>query len=239
MKRRLKVNGALIVLAIVLSAIFPHVFFRRVQVASGDEFIEIFGIALIILGQIFRASARGYKSENSQGGNALIQGGPYTLVRNPMYLGILLIGLGIVMVLFNWWAVIIFLGVFIARYLLLIFKEEKKLLTVFGQVYRGYLVRVPRIIPSLVSVLQKDIAEYLPLKWPWLKREMGSILAVLFIVLLLEGWEDLTSLGLKIYLQETALSFNVIVVFICLVVYLIRKTNKLQKYASNQSKNTL
>jgi len=218
---------------------FPHIFFRRVQTASWDEFAEIFGIALIILGQTFRASARGYKSENSQEGNALIQGGPYAFVRNPMYLGILLIGLGIVLVLFNWWAFIIFLCIFIVRYISLTFKEEKKLQAMFGQIYRDYQTKVPRIIPASVSVLQKDMVEYLPLKWPWLKREIGSILAVLLVILFLEGWEDVVREGLGVYLREAVLSLNIIIVFVCLIIYLIRRTKNLEKYASNKSKNTL
>jgi hydrogenase maturation factor HypF (carbamoyltransferase family) len=74
-----------------------------------DDTMEIFGIALILLGQIFRVSGRGYKAEQSQQGQVLIEGGPYILVRNPMYLGILLIGLGIVLMLFNWWVICFFI----------------------------------------------------------------------------------------------------------------------------------
>ena len=239
MKRRLKINGFIIFLVILLSAMFPRIFFRRAQVASWDEFAEIFGIAFILLGQILRASSRGYKAEYSGNGHSLIQDGPYAFVRNPMYLGILLIGLGIVLVLFHWWTALIFLCVFIVRYFFLIFKEEKKLLAVFAQIYRDYQVRVPRIIPSSASVLQKDIAEYLPLKLPWLKNELGSMLAVLLIVLFLEGWEDVVNEGPGIYVREAILSLNVIILFIFLIIYLIRRTNNQQKDASSKSKNTL
>ncbi|OGX22293.1 MAG: hypothetical protein A3K54_03110 [Omnitrophica WOR_2 bacterium RBG_13_44_8] len=226
MKRRLKINGAIIVLAILLTAMFPHIFFRRTQIAYWDEFAEIFGIAFILLGQILRASSRGYKNEHSQNGRSLIQGGPYALVRNPMYLGILLIGFGIVLMLFNWWVVAIFLCVFMVRYFLLIFKEEKKLLAVFAQTYRDYQARVPRLVPSLVSLSQKDIAEYLPLKLPWLKNELGSMLALLLIVLFLEGWEDIASEGIAIYAREAILTLKVIILFICLMIYLIRRTRR-------------
>lgn len=239
MKRRLKINGFIVFLAIVLSALFPHIFFRHAQVASWDEFAEIFGMAFILLGQILRASSRGYKAEHSENSHSLIQGGPYALVRNPMYLGILFIGFGIVLMLFNWWVVVIFLCLFIWRYLLLILKEEKKLLAMFPLDYRDYQQKIPRLLPSLTTILQKDVAEYLPLKLPWLKKEIGSILAVLFIVLFLEGWKDVVSEGLGIYLREAILSLNIIILFICLIIYLIRRTNNQQKDASNKSKNTL
>jgi len=239
MKRRLKINGFIVFLAIVLSALFPHIFFRRAQVASWDEFAEIFGMAFILLGQILRASSRGYKAEHSENSHSLIQGGPYALVRNPMYLGILFIGLGIVLALFNWWVVVIFLCVFIWRYLILIYKEEKKLLASFGQAYQDYQQRVPRLLPSLAAVLQKDMAEYLPLKIPWLKKEIGSILALLLIALFLESWKNVKSEGIKIYLKEAILFLTIIILFIFLITYLIRRTNHQQKDASSKSKNTL
>lgn len=239
MKRRLKINGLIIFLAFLFLVLFPTVFLRSAKQASWDEVAEIFGIAFILLGQILRASSRGYKSENSGSGHSLIQSGPYVLVRNPMYLGILFIGLGIVLVLFNWWIVVIFLCIFIWRYLFLIFKEEKKLSAMFPQDYEDYQQKVPRLLPSPAVVLQKDIAEYLPLKLSWLKKEIGSILAVLLLVLFLEGWKDVKSEGIRIYLKETILFLTIIIFFIFLLIYLIRRTNNQQKDASNKSKNTL
>ena len=142
-----------------------------------------------------------------------------------MYLGIFLMGLGMVLVLFNWWVVVIFLCIFIWRYLFLTFKEEKKLLAMFPQGYRDYRQRVPRLLPSLALLLQKDIAEYLPLKLTWLKKEMGSILAVLLLVLFLEGWQDVKREGIKVYLKGAILFLSVIMLFIFLLIYLIRRTN--------------
>jgi protein-S-isoprenylcysteine O-methyltransferase Ste14 len=226
-------------LAILFLVLFPAVFLRSAKKASWDEVAEIFGIAFIFLGQIFRASSRGYKSENSGSGHSLIQSGPYALVRNPMYLGILFIGLGIVLVLFNWWILVVFLCIFIWRYLFLIFKEEKKLLAMFPQDYEDYQQKVPRLLPSPAVVLQKDIVEYLPLKLSWLKKEIGSILAVLLIVLFLEGWKDVKSEGIRIYLKEAILFLIIIILFIFLIIYLIRRTNNQQKDASSKSKNTL
>lgn len=239
MKKRLKINGCIIFLVILCLVFFPAVFLRSAKEAYGNEFAEVFGIAFILLGQILRASSRGYKSAYSQNGYSLIQNGPYILVRNPMYLGILLIGLGSVLALFNWWVVAIFLCIFIWRYLFLIFKEEKKLLAMFPQAYRDYQQRVPRLLPSLAVLLQKDIAEYLPLKLPWLKKETGSMLAVLLCVVFLEGWQDVQREGIKAYPKAAILFLSIIILFIFLLVYLIRRTNNQQKDASSESKNTL
>jgi protein-S-isoprenylcysteine O-methyltransferase Ste14 len=239
MKRRLKINGSIIFLAFLLLILFPTVFLRSAKDVPWDEVLEIFGIALILLGQILRASSRGYKSENSGNGHLLIQGGPYALVRNPMYLGILSIGLGIVLVLFNWWIVVVFLSNFIWRYLSLIFKEEKKLSALFPRAYEEYCKTVPRLLPSPVALFQRDIVEYLPLKPLWLKKEIGSILTLLLTVLCLHSWEDIKHEGIRVYLREAVLFVTVIILFIFLIGYLIRHTNNPKKDASTKGENTL
>jgi protein-S-isoprenylcysteine O-methyltransferase Ste14 len=224
MKKRLKINGMIMVCIFLLIVIFPSKFFRHEKVVYFDEIAQVFGMAFILLGQIFRASGRGYKSEHSQDSRLLIQGGPYALVRNPMYLGILLIGLGIVLVLFNWWAMIIFLFIFITRYLFLIFKEEKKLKAAFPKDYPDYQKSVPRILPSMAIISQRDINEYLPLKLSWLKREIGSMLAVLLIVLFLGAWKDIKAEGLKAYLNGAVAIIITVILFISVIIYLIKKT---------------
>jgi len=156
-----------------------------------------------------------------------------------MYLGILLIGLGIVLMLFNGWAAGIFLLVFIVRYLLLIFKEEKKLRALFPEEYPRYQQRVPRLLPSPAALLQKDISEYLPLKLSWIKKEAGSISAVLLIALFVESWEDIRAEGTRVYLREAIAILIIILFFIVLLIYLSERTKRLKKYVSNKSKSTL
>ncbi len=219
--------------AILSVFFFPWLFFRSDRIGYFDEIAEISGIVLILLGQIFRLSARGYKAEHSGNGSSLIRGGPYSLIRNPMYLGILLIGIGIVLVLFNWWATVIFLLVFITRYLLLVFKEEKKLSAIFLGEYNEYQKRVPRIFPPMAMLIKRDISEYLPIKWLWIKREMGTILAVLLITLFLESWEDIKTNGFRIYLSEAIPIFITVVLFIGLVVYIIKRTDVATKSKNN------
>lgn len=222
-------------IAVLSVALLPSLFFRNSPAGSLDKVAEILGLVSILLGQIVRVSARGYKSEHSQNGRSLIQGGPYALVRNPMYLGILLIGLGIVLVLFKWWVMCIFLLIFTIRYIMLIFREEKRLRVLFPLAYKDYCTKVPRILPSPAMLLKMDIGRYLPLKLPWLKREMGSILAVLFIALLAESWEDIRAEGLRVYLKEAALISTTIILFIGLVIYLSKRKAGLGKNASNKS----
>lgn len=235
MKKRIRINGVIIFLVILVIALFPKLFFKKVSVIPLDEIAELFGIALMLLGQIVRVSARGYKSEYSQNGHALIQGGPYALVRNPMYLGIILIGFGIVLILFKWWVVCIFLLFFVIRYLLLIFKEEKKLSFAFAPTYQNYCREVPRLMPSLRLLFAQGLGRYLPLKIAWLKKEIGSILAVLLITLAIESWEDITKEGVREYFQEAVGIIIIIGLFLFFCIHLIRQSNKTERDVATTS----
>lgn len=232
MKRRIKINGFLIFVSVLLIAFFPSCFLRQPSAGFADEAMEIFGIAFILLGQIFRVSARGFKSEHSQEGNLLIQDGPYALVRNPMYLGILFIGLGIVLMLFNWWVACVFLLIFVARYIPLMFAEEEKLKVLFPGTYLSYQRRIPRLMPSASTLLKKDISEYLPLRLSWLEKEIGSITAVLLATLVVESWVDIKSAGLRTYLRESMPLVMTIILFVAAAVYLDKRTKRGAKDAS-------
>jgi protein-S-isoprenylcysteine O-methyltransferase Ste14 len=224
MKKRLKINGIIIFIALVLIALFPAFFLRLDRRPLLGCLSQIAGISLILLGQIFRASARGYKAELSKQGEKLLQAGPYSLVRNPMYLGILLIGSGTILMLFNWWLLAVFFAIFIIRYLFLAFTEEKKLLAQFQDEYRLYARKVPRIFPSPRIISSQEVADYLPLKSLWLKREIGTMLILLAGVLLAKSWKEIKSHGLNLYLREGIFVILVILVFSGLIVYLIRRT---------------
>ena len=52
MKRRLKINGVLIFVVVVLLILFPRIFFRNSTSELSDAVIESCGLALIIFGQL-------------------------------------------------------------------------------------------------------------------------------------------------------------------------------------------
>lgn len=241
MKRRIQVNGFIMFFAFLLIVFYPGVFFRKEKFSNPrvDQFAEVVGFAFILLGQLIRVSARGFKSEYSQNGHALIQAGPYALVRNPMYLGILFIGTGIVLMLFEWWTIFIFLLVFALRYVPLIFKEEKFLIEAFPKDFPSYRQRVPRILPSLAKIVKVDISKILPLKLAWVRKEIGSILPVLFLVLLIESWEDIKKKGFGVFSRELIAYLAVIAVFIFLAAYLARANHLAGNDVTDKSKSTL
>ena len=207
-------------LATGIVLIFPKFFLRPDSLNPINDFWEIFGFALVLFGLLLRVSARGFKAESSKEGYALVDGGPYKLVRNPMYMGIVLIGLGVVLILFKWWANVIFIAIFVARYILLIFKEEKRLIEKFGRDYQNYMQSTPRIAPKLRMLLQEDIREVLPLKISWIKKEIGSVIGFILGILIIESWDDVLHGGFKIYYRELAAFILLLGLFFLLAVYL-------------------
>ena len=115
------------------------------------------------------------------------------------------------------------------------FKEEKKLSALFPEDYPAYQQRVPRILPCPSMLLQKNISEYLPLKLSWLKKEIGSISAVLLITLLLKACKDIKNKEIEIYLKEATVYLVIIILFAGMIIYLSRRTERLEKNVSNKS----
>ncbi len=142
------------------------------------------GLVPVALGQLWRFWAAGsigrYRGE-AVGAERLVTWGPYALMRNPLYFGNGLIGLG-------WglmagpWAAGAFLAGFVLLYgLVIIPHEESFLLQRFGEEYRAYRARVgaffPRSWPGTVCG---------PFSWAVLRRsEVHTVLSTVVGTLLI------------------------------------------------------
>ena len=79
----------------------------------------------------------------------LVAAGFYRYVRNPMYVGILLILIGYFL-WFGYWSLLVYTAfAFLMTHLFVLFYEEPTLRTKFGASYEEYLKRVPRWLPKL------------------------------------------------------------------------------------------
>lgn len=117
------------------------------------------GIFVAILGEIIRIWGVGYAGVTTRKDNVaapfLVTAGPFAFVRNPLYVGNTITGLGftiiacgqtnliITAVFFALWAIFYF-----AVYGIIIPYEEAFLKETFGQPYQEYCEQVPRLIPS-------------------------------------------------------------------------------------------
>jgi LPXTG-motif cell wall-anchored protein len=79
----------------------------------------------------------------------LVSGGPYALVRHPMYTSFLLMALGQAFLLSNWVAGPAGLAGFAILFFLRVDKEERMMMESFGPEYLAYMDRTRRLIPFL------------------------------------------------------------------------------------------
>jgi len=222
MKQRIKLNGIALFLSILAVVVFPRIIIRQAGFVF-DDFWEILGVSFILGGQLLRVSARGYKAEQSKGGGHLVVTGPYSMVRNPMYLGIIFIGCGVVLAILHPWTLLIFIGGFLLRYKYLFAKEEKILTDAFGKEYTEYCSRVPRILPKPGFVFRHDISSFLPLRLSWVKPELVSISIILAAVFVIESWEEIRLRGWSFVLSGIAPLVIILLLYFLLLFFLARR----------------
>jgi len=100
------------------------------------------GAVFIALGLGLRAVASGHLRKNAE----VTASGPYAYVRNPLYLGSLLVAAGFAVAARDWWLAAAMLVFFLAVYLPVILSEEAWLRANFPQ-FQDYARRVPRLWP--------------------------------------------------------------------------------------------
>ncbi|WP_455369794.1 methyltransferase family protein [[Eubacterium] cellulosolvens] len=104
----------------------------------------IMALALILIGITIIRSTEKILFHEPQSG--VIDRGLFAYVRNPLYLGVLLIYLGFVLGSFSTLSLVVLILIFFVYNYLAIF-EEKDLERSFGEHYLEYKKRVPRWIP--------------------------------------------------------------------------------------------
>lgn len=130
----------------------------------------IVGFLLVLVGEIIRLNgvhhAGGATRTRKVGAPTLCTSGPFGYVRNPLYLGNIIIYVGVVLMAggpFMWQLLGITVAFFFLQYGLIISLEEEILTDKFGDEYRLYLTTVPRFIPRTISLSGHNKTS--PLTW--------------------------------------------------------------------------
>jgi len=115
------------------------------------------GILLMIIGESIRiwgvAYAGGATRTRHVGAPELITSGPFARVRNPLYIGNLIMYTGAALIANVWmpYLVLVVWLYFGLQYYFIVKLEEEKLTQLFGEEYREYKNQVPRFLPSLTT----------------------------------------------------------------------------------------
>jgi len=126
---------------------------RRLPTSREDRAILALSALLVLLGGGLRSWAMGYHTwRRTKGESArrnLVTAGPYSLTRNPLYLGTFMIGCGIASMSGRLWLLAAFAVVFVISHYAIIRWEEGKLIGEFGDEFLDYFSRVPRLFPGV------------------------------------------------------------------------------------------
>lgn len=139
-------------------------FVAKLRVPSGFLLVAVFawfsapsprsmawGLPVSLAGLILRGWAAGCLAKNQQ----LATGGPYAYLRNPLYVGTLLVAAGLAIASRSTGLALLFAAVFLFVYLPVIELEEQHLRHLFPE-YAGYAEQVPALVPRLRPVPQKN-----------------------------------------------------------------------------------
>ncbi|MEJ2505912.1 MAG: isoprenylcysteine carboxylmethyltransferase family protein [Ignavibacteriaceae bacterium] len=126
----------------------------------------IFGFVIAIIGELIRfwgVSWAGSETRTTSGvgGSNLIISGPFAYVRNPLYVGNMMLYLGVGIMS---WALFPYLQAaafifFAIQYYSIVSEEENFLKTEFGEDYKKYCENVPRFFPRIIPYKNPGIEQ--------------------------------------------------------------------------------
>ncbi|MFZ0926515.1 MAG: isoprenylcysteine carboxylmethyltransferase family protein [Halobacteriota archaeon] len=150
-----KSSRPLIALSMFVSLVIAFLFASS-GIASLPSWAFYLGIGLMIAGIVLRqwsiAVLGRYFSRTVgvQEGQAVVDRGPYRLVRHPAYTGSLLTMVGLGFVLQSWGAVLVLIAFFGMAFGYRIHVEERVLTSKLGDEYVAYAKRTKRLIPYVL-----------------------------------------------------------------------------------------
>jgi protein-S-isoprenylcysteine O-methyltransferase Ste14 len=149
------VQKALITLAFAgaIGLVVVSVLDHRFGWSHVPAWISVLGNVLVALGLmidlvVFRENSYGASTIEKMEGQRVISTGPYALVRHPMYVGVLIMVVGVPLALGSWWGLLFMLlnvPILVLRIL-----DEEKMLGAELDGYTSYMGAVPyRLVPGV------------------------------------------------------------------------------------------
>ena len=150
------------------------------------------GSILVVCGEFLRYWGVAYAGSLTRvtggvGAPEVIVAGPFAHVRNPLYLGNILLytGIGVMSNALFPWLVAIALVYFVFQYSEIVALEEEFLLTTFGATYDRFRNEVPRFLPRLSSFQHEAQATQRPNWSGALRSEKRTLQAIVLVLAVL------------------------------------------------------
>ncbi len=204
MKKRVRIDSLILCSIIVGTGVLYSLSKIYSKSVFSDNIFDFIGFLVMLCGIYLRMAARGYKKKFSQEGHGLVTDGLYSFVRNPMYLGSFLMGMGFLLILWPWWALPFFAIAFYFRFNKQIVKEETHLESSFGDDYKKYCKKTPRIFPTIKSIQHLNLPKTFPLDVVWSTKEKRGLFLWPVLGIILETFQQQVVFG-KMNLGQTVM----------------------------------
>jgi protein-S-isoprenylcysteine O-methyltransferase Ste14 len=161
---------------------------------DADAWIDLFGFLVALAGQALRVLTIGYDyirrggKDHAVYAERLVQGGVFSHSRNPLYLGNILIVLGLAVIANSTYVFLVGLPFFLLAYAAIIAAEEDYLRRKFGAEYEDYCRRVNRLWPRWAG-FRKSVED---MEFSWrrvVKKEYNTTFVWLAMALGLKLWD--------------------------------------------------
>jgi protein-S-isoprenylcysteine O-methyltransferase Ste14 len=160
-----------------------------------DQAWELVCLAVSLLGLGVRVAVVGFTPRKTSGRNtqrqvasSLNTTGVYSVVRNPLYLGNFIVGLGLSLFLREWWVPVIYALVFMIYYERIILAEEMFLRQKFGQQYTDWAsktnVFLPRFHQWVPPIQRFNVRQVV-------RREHQTLFGIIMLFFILEVTSEL------------------------------------------------
>jgi len=151
----------------------------------------LIGLMIVLTGEAIRfwgVSIAGSETRTTGtvGGTYLITSGPFAYVRNPLYVGNMLLyaGVGVMSMALFPWLLIVAVGWFYLQYYLIVTKEEEYLAVRFGPAYDHYRKHVGRFIPRVTTYVSPNPPPKVMSTRDGIASERRTFQAILLVTLL-------------------------------------------------------
>jgi len=205
-------------------------FFTPAIIPGRDNFLTSAGLLILIAGEIVRILSVGYSFAGTSGRENFLRAdnlnvtGIYSIVRNPLYIGNLLIYTGLLIAYSNLWALVFFDSLLILQYYFIIQSEESFLEQTYGKEYLDYKKKVRSIIPSFREY-KKPANPFNRIKV--IMKENDSVFNALLIFGLIILYKEYLTSGKVLYGKSFVLYFGVLIISYILIKLIKKRVYRL------------
>lgn len=206
--------------------IVVFVFFRPEINPAINNVLIISGLLVMFSGELIRIISVGFSFTGTSGRESFLRAdnlnvsGIYSVIRNPLYIGNLLIYTGLLIAYSNIYALIFFDLLLIVQYYFIVLAEENFLKETYGNEYLSYKKIVKSILPRFRNY-KKPENKFNKLKVIF--KENDSIFNALVIFGIIELYKGYIATGEIIHGKSYSVYFGILIISYILIKILKKK----------------